>query len=166
MTTSPPRRPTAADSALLGFAQQAELAARDLYQAAVTADAGGTHTPSVAALAAHHDAASQAISALIGRDAPQARLDEVFDAYENQFTGDTETFALAAHELENTLLTTHLSLLDALEGTDGAALVSSVVIAEARHVSALAAMAGLSPIADIDAFLVTPADIAPLSPEN
>lgn len=166
MTTTPPRRPTAADSTLLGFAQQAELAARDLYQAAVSAGSGGTHTPSVAALAAHHDAASQAISALIGRDAPQARLDEVFDAYESRFSGDTDTFALAAHELENTLLTTHLSLLEALEGTDGAALVASVVIAEARHVSAAAAMAGLSPVADIDAFLVTPADIAPLSPEN
>lgn len=166
MTTTPPRRPTAADSELLGFAQQAELAARDLYQAAVTAGAGDSHTPSVAALAAHHDAASQAISALIGRDAPQARLDSVFETYEDRFRGDTKAFALAAHELENILLTTHLSLLDALDGTDGAALVSSVVIAEARHVSALAAVAGLSPVADTDAFLVTPTSITPLSPEN
>lgn len=166
MTTTPPRRPTAADSALLGFAQQAELAARDLYQAAVAAGSGGDQTASIAALAAHHDAVSQSISALIGRDAPQSRLDSVFDTFEDRFTGDTETLALAAHELENTLVTTHLSLIETLDGTDGVDLVASVVIAEARHVTAMAALAGLSPVADTDAYLVAPADIAPLSPEN
>ncbi len=166
MTTTPPRRPTAADSELLGFAQQAELAARDLYQAAVEAGSGGDHTPSIASLAAHHDAASQSISALIGRDAPQSRLDSVFDSLESRFTGDTEELALAAHELENTLVATHLSLLEALDGTDGVALVSSIVISEARHVSAMAALAGLSPVADADLYLVTTPDLAPLSPEN
>jgi len=166
VTTTPPRRPTAADSELLGFAQQAELAARDLYLAAVAAGSGGEQTPSIAALAAHHDAASQSISALIGRDAPQSRLDSVFDAFENAFSGATEDLALAAHELENTLVTTHLSLLETLEGTDGVALVSSVIVAEARHVSAMAALAGLSPVDDTDAFLVTPATIVALSPEN
>lgn len=166
MTTTPPRRPTAADSELLGFAQQAELAARDLSLAAVAAGSGGEQTPSIAALAAHHDAASQSISALIGRDAPQSRLDSVFDAFENAFSGATEDLALAAHELENTLVTTHLSLLETLEGTDGVALVSSVIVAEARHVSAMAALAGLSPVDDTDAFLVTPATIVALSPEN
>ncbi|MEY3494195.1 MAG: hypothetical protein RL413_1613, partial [Actinomycetota bacterium] len=34
MTTMPPRRPTPADIELLAFAQQAELAARDLFAAA------------------------------------------------------------------------------------------------------------------------------------
>lgn len=166
MTTTPPRRPTAADSELLGFAQQAELAARDLYQAAVAAGSAGDHTPSIAALAAHHDAASQAISALIGRDAPQSRLESVFDGFESRFTGDTETMALAAHELENTLVTTHLSLLDALDGTDGVDLVASVVVAEARHVAAMAGLADLSPVDDTAAFLDTPTAIAALSPEN
>lgn len=166
MTTTPPRRPTAADSALLGFAQQAELAARDLYEAAVAAEAGGDQTASIAALAAHHDAVSQSISALIGRDAPQSRLDSVFEAYESRFIDDTKTLALAAHELENTLVATHLSLIETLDGTDGVDLVASVVVAEARHVAAMAALAGLSPVADTDAYLVTPADITPLSPEN
>lgn len=166
MTTTPPRRPTAADSALLGFAQQAELAARDLYRAAADAGSGGDQNASIATIAAHHDAASQAISALIGRDAPQARLDSVFDAYESRFTGDTSDLALAAHEVENTLVATHLSLLETLDGTDGVALVSSVVIAEARHASAMAALAGLSPVADDEAYLDIPSSIVPLSPEN
>jgi hypothetical protein len=166
VTTTPPRRPTAADSALLGFAQQAELAARDLYLAAVAAGSGGDQTASIAALAAHHDAVSQSISALIGRDAPQTPLESVFDAYEARFTDDTTTLAVAAHELENTLVTTHLSLVETLDGTDGVDLVASVVIAEARHVAAMAALAGLSPVADTDAYLVVPADIAALSPEN
>lgn len=166
MTTTPPRRPTAADSALLGFAQQAELAARDLYRDAVAAGSGGAQTASVAALAAHHDAVSQSISALIARQAPQTRLDSVYDAYRSRFTRDTKAMALAAHELENTLVATHLSLLGALDGTDGVALVSSVVIAEARHVASMAALAGLSPVADTEAYLTIPADIAPLSPEN
>jgi hypothetical protein len=166
VTSTPPRRPSAADSALLGFAQEAELAARDLYRAAAAAGSGGDQNASIATLAAHHDAASQAISALIGRDAPQSRLDSVFDAFESRFTGDTGDLALAAHELENTMVATHLSLLEALDGTDGVALVSSVVIAEARHVSAMAALAGLSPVADIEAYLDIPASITPLSPEN
>jgi len=44
--------------------------------------------------------------------------------------------------------------------------VSSVVIAEARHVSAMAALAGLSPVADIEAYLDIPSSITALSPEN
>ena len=166
MTSTPPRRPTAADSTLLGFAQQAEIAARDLYRVAAAAGTGGEQNSSVATLAAHHEAASQAISALIGRDAPQTRLDSIFDAYEDRFTASTDDLALAAHELENTMVATHLSLLEALEGTDGVALVSSVVIAEARHVSAMAALAGLSPVADIEAYLDIPSSITALSPEN
>lgn len=166
MTSTPPRRPTAADSALLGFAQEAEIAARDLYRAAAAAGSGGDQNASIATLAAHHDATSQAISALIGRDAPQTRNDGVYEAFESRFTGDTGDLALAAHELENTLVATHLSLLEALDGTDGVALVSSVVIAEARHVAAMAALAGLSPIADTEAYLDLPSSVTALSPEN
>ena len=62
-------------------------------------------------------------------------------------------------------MATHRSLLESLEGTEGAALVASVMIAEARHVVALAALAGLSPASDTDAYLTIPADIVALSPE-
>lgn len=164
MTTTPPRRPTPADIELLAFAQQAELAARDLFAAAVDNGVGGDHQASIACIAAHHDAASQAISALIGRNAPQARLDSLFAAQRNAFLKD-DSFATSAWQLENTLVATHVSLLGTLDGTEGSALVASIVTAESRHAAALAAIAGLSPVADADAFLSLPADAAALSPE-
>ncbi len=164
MTTSPPRRPTDADIELLAYAQQAELAARDLYHAAIENGSAGDQPGSVAALAAHHDAASQAISSMIGRNAPQDRLESLFTSFKPSFSGSS--FATSAHQLENTLVATHQSLLGNLEGTEGAALVASVMITEARHVVALAAMAGLSPASDADAYLNVPADIVALSPES
>lgn len=164
MTSTPPRRPTPADTELLGFAQSAEIAARDLYLLALEQGAGGDHQASVAALAAHHDAANQAISASIGRAAPQARLESLFTGYKPRFGGSE--FAVTAHELENVLVTTHQTVLGALEGTEGAALVASIMNTEARHVVALATMAGLSPVSDTAAFLDQPADIVALSPES
>jgi len=155
-TTTPPRRPTAGDIELLGAAQSLELAARDLYRAAVAAELGGEHLASLACMAAHHDMASQSISAAIGGEAPQTRNDEVYDRFESGFTGDD--VALTAHGLENSLVATHKFLLGELEGTEGSALVASILIIEARHAAALAAVAGLSPVDDADAFLSTPTD--------
>lgn len=162
-TTTPPRRPTEADVALLGFAQSAELAARDLYRRAIDAGSGGDQVASLVAMAAHHDAYAQAISATIGTAAPQTRNEVLFQLFSQRFGGNTTQTALAAHELENQLVVTHLSLLENLDGTEGSALVASILITEARHTVALATLAGLSPISDNDAFLVTP-DLAPLSP--
>lgn len=162
-TTTPPRRPTPADVELLAFAQSAEYTARDLYNQAIDAGAGDDQVASLVALAAHHDAYGQAISAVIGKAAPQDRNEALFRALSPAFRGDTEQMALAAHELENTLVVTHRSLLAALDGIEASALVASILITEARHAAALAAIAGLSPVADIDAYLVTP-ELAPLSP--
>ena len=162
-TTTPPRRPTSADVELLGFAQSAELTARDLYRQAIEAGAGEEHVASLVALAAHHDAYAQSISATIGTAAPQARNEELFAALQQRFGRNTNQVALAAHELENRLVVTHRSLLENLDGTEGSALVASIMITEARHAVALATIAGLSPVTESDAFLVT-TDLAPLSP--
>jgi len=151
-----PVRPTEADSELLASAQAAALATRDLYQAAVAAGATGDHTATFVSLAAHHDAYAQAISSLIGRAAPQARDDELFSANKSDFESDATTAALAAHTLENSLVAAHTELIGELEGTEGAALIASMVVIESRHVVALATVAGKSPIDDIDLFLVTP----------
>jgi hypothetical protein len=151
-----PVRPTEADTELLGSAQAAALATRDLYQAAVAAGATGDHTATFVSLAAHHDAYAQAISSLIGRAAPQARDDELFSANKSDFESDATTAALAAHTLENSLVAAHTELIGELEGTEGAALIASMVVIESRHVVALATVAGKSPIDDIDLFLVTP----------
>ena len=151
-----PVRPTEADTELLASAQAAALATRDLYQAAVAAGATGDHTATFVSLAAHHDAYAQAISSLIGRAAPQARDDELFSANKSDFESDATTAALAAHTLENSLVAAHTELIGQLEGTEGAALIASMVVIEARHVVALAAIAGKSAIDDTDLFLVTP----------
>ncbi|MFM8649118.1 MAG: hypothetical protein ACKODY_05040, partial [Actinomycetota bacterium] len=135
-----------------------------LNHAALENGAAGDQPGSGAALAAPHDASNQPISSMIGRDAPQNRLDSLFTSFKPSFSGSS--FATSAHQLENTLVATHQSLLGNLEGTEGAALVASVMIAEARHVVALAAMAGLSPASDTDAYLTVPADIVALSPES
>lgn len=162
-TTAAPRRPTEADVRLLAFAQSVELSARDLYRLAVAAGAGGQQNPSIAAIAAHHDAYSQAISALIGTRAPQTRDETLFELLKSSFDTKADSMARAAHELENTLVATHQSLLASLDGTEGAALIASVLIVEARHSAAMAAIAGLSPTRNADAFLTTPA-VQPLSP--
>ena len=151
-----PVRPTPADTVLLASAQATALAMRDLYQAAVGAGAGGEHVACLVSIAAHHDAYAQTISSLIGRAAPQARDSDVFSANEADFGSDTMAAALAAHALEKSLVAAHTEVIGMLEGTEGAALIASMVIIEARHVVALAAIAGKSPIADTDLFLVTP----------
>jgi hypothetical protein len=151
-----PVRPTAADTELLASAQATALAVRDLYQAAVAAGAGGEHVACLVSIAAHHDAYAQSISSLIGRAAPQARDSEVFSNNEADFGSDTMATALAAHALENSLVAAHTALIGELESTEGAALIASMVIIEARHVVALATIAGKSPIDDTDLFLVTP----------
>ena len=151
-----PVRPTAADTELLASAQATALAVRDLYQAAVAAGAGGEHVACLVSIAAHHDAYAQSISSLIGRAAPQARDSKVFSSNQADFGSDTMATALAAHALENSLVAAHTELVGELVGTEGAALIASMVIIEARHVVALAAIAGKSAIDDTDLFLVTP----------
>ena len=153
----PVRRPTAADVELLSAAQSTELAARDLYNSAIAAGAGGEHLASLVALSAHHDAYAQSISSLIGADAPQTRDDELFNSLVADFGSDTVGVALAAHGLENSIVAAHTTLVGELVGTDGAALMASIVITEARHCVALATIAGKSPVADLDLFLVTTA---------
>ena len=161
---TPPRRPTPADIELLAFAQAAELTARDLYEQAVAEGAGADQVASLVALAAHHDAYAQSLSALLGTDAPQTRNNDLFSSLKSGFGSNTESTALAAHELENTLVVTHTDLLGRLDGTEGAALVASILIGESRHCAALAALAGKSPVNDIDLFLTT-SDVESLAPQ-
>ena len=151
-----PVRPTEADTELLASAQATALAVRDLYQATVAAGVGGDHTASFVAIAAHHDAYAQAISSLIGRAAPQARDNGLFSENKSDFESDTTGAALAAHGLENALVASHTELIGELEGTEGAALIASMVVIESRHVVVMATIAGKSPVDDIELFLDTP----------
>jgi hypothetical protein len=73
--------------------------------------------------------------------------------------GDKSAIFDALRELENTLVSTHLSLVGTLEGTAGSALVASILTIQARHAAALALLSG-GALADA---LVNEA--APLAPE-
>ena len=57
----------------------------------------------------------------------------------------------AAYTLESTAVATHTDILGKLQGTDGAALIASILIVEAAHGTVLADMNGST---DLDELLV------------
>jgi hypothetical protein len=148
---TPPDRPTDADVDLLASLQGVELAARDLYQAAL--DAGANDDGGVlAALRSNHEGYANSISALIGGSAPQAADDALFEQFVGDFdTSDVTAVAEAAYEFESAAVATYLEALGELEGVDGAALVSSILIVESRSCTVLADMSGQGD--DLDALL-------------
>ena len=93
--------------------------------------------------------------------APSSRRD---DALYDEFVGDVravatcDALAAAAYDLESTLVATHTELLGQLEGIDGARLIASILIVEARHGTVLADVAGHGD--DLDALFVNDADAA------
>ena len=148
-TSAPPKRPTSDDAALLGFAQGIELAARDLYDVALGIDAFDDTTRAVlATIRESHESYAASLSGLLGRQAPQT-VDPVFDELESSFGGDTSSVLDAAYALESTAVATHTDILGNLQATDGAALIASILIVEARHGTVLAALNGATSLDDL-----------------
>ncbi|MEI6402837.1 MAG: ferritin-like domain-containing protein [Actinomycetota bacterium] len=161
-TTAPPRRPTSDDAALLGFAQQVELAAVVLYdQALAGRQSDGANRSTLLTIRESHQAYAQALSAILGKSAPDVPAAEIVDQYGAAFTGLPGAMLTAAAELENIAVATHTELVGALQGTDGTALIASILVVEARHVVVLLDMAEQT---DLDALLVN--DAAALSAEG
>jgi Ferritin-like domain len=159
--TTPPGEPTGADTELLAALQGLELAARDLYQAAL--DAGASDDGGVLeTLRANHEGYANVISGLIGGAAPQTRDEALFEQFQADFdTSDVEAVATAGYDFESSAVATHLDALGGLEGTDGAKTVASIVIVESRHCAVLADLGGQGD--DLDALLVndaTPFELA------
>lgn len=153
-TTAPPKRPTGGDVALLQFALSFELAARDLYQAAIDADIDDA---TVAAMRGNHQAFASIVKGILGVQGDVSRADDVYDQFETDFaTNDVATLATAAYELESIAVATHTELLRELIGIDGAALIASIVVVEARQAAVLADIAGLSD--DFDALFENDAE--------
>ena len=157
-----PTPPTAADRTLLAFANSAEFAARDLYAVAAGLPTFSTDEQTMlVGFHDHHMAAGQALAGLVGKDASNVREDAVYNAFRGKVMGsDKSAIWDALRELENTLVSTHLSLVGALEGTEGSALVASILSIQARHAAALALLGGRT---------VTDAltnEAAPLAPET
>ena len=150
-TTAPPKQPTDDDVSLLGFSQSVELAARNLYDVALGTDDFDDNTRAVlATIRESHDAYAASLSAILGRHAPQT-VNPVFDTLQSDFGGDKKSVLDAAYALESTAVATHTDVLGKLQGTDGASLIASIIIVEARHGTVLAYMNGST---DLDELLV------------
>ena len=153
-TTAPPKRPTNDDLALLGFAQSVELAAVALYDIALTGTRLGVDRALFTTLREAHLAYTQVLSALLGKHAPGTVLDAAVTQFQAGFGGSTKDVLAAAYDLEAIALATHDDLIGKLLGTDGVALIASILIAEARHCTVLADLAGST---DLDTLLLSDA---------
>lgn len=149
---SVPAAPTESDGELLRFVQSAELAARDLYRAAVEA---GADDPVIATFADNHQAYADLLSGILG--GPEPRLDSLYSEHQDAFaSSDVAAVAEDAYELESTLVATHADVLGQLEGINGATAIASVLVVEARMCAVLADLAGQSD--DFDALFENDAD--------
>lgn len=150
--------PTDGEHELLDFAMRLELTARDLYDAA--ADAGHA-TDLAGAMREQHEAYAQRLAATTGRSA-RGRLDDVYERFEADFTSSAADATAAAYDLESIAVVTHTELVRRVSSSDTAALLASILVAEARHCAVLADASGRGD--DLDALLDNDAD--PLPPED
>ena len=138
--------PTTADRVQLAFANSAEFAARDLYAVAASLPAfSPDEQVMLEGFHDHHRAAAQALAGLVGSAATNVRSDEVYNAFRGRVMGsDKSAIFDALRDLENTLASTHLALVGSLEGSEGAALVASILNIEARQSTTLSLLGGKS----------------------
>jgi hypothetical protein len=124
------------DRANAQFAIGVELAARDLYQAAIEAGATGT---AWAILASQHSQYAQRIAGLTGISANTAD-NALYQARVANFEGDRP--ANAAYDLENTLIATHAELVAQVSSANLANVLASIVTMESRQAAYLAERSG------------------------
>jgi rubrerythrin len=154
-TTAPPQRPTADDIELLLFAEAVELAARDLYAAAVASGAFDERTTQVlSTFGDHHRSYADAIAALLGPQSSRRRDDALYDELEPAITSPTSALRTAA-ELEDAAVATHTALAGQLRGMQGVGLVASILVVEAQHATTLFQLDGET---DLDVLLSTRSD--------
>ena len=138
-------------SGLLGAALQIELTVEGLYRQAIAGVSGWTEQQAavMTTLRQAHLAYANSLSGLLGKSAPSTRSEELFDEWKSEFSGSTDDVLLKASDLESALVATHLDLLASLQGTNGAALIASIQVAEARHATALRHLAGVDEEAEL-----------------
>lgn len=148
-TTAPPKQPTDADATVLAGVQQVELTLVALYDTAIKEVTTWDDAQLVVLTAvreAHQEFAS-ALNGILGRSATNASADALFAELSGGFKGDRGEVLLAMHEVESAAVATQQEAIGALQGTNGAALLASVQIAEARHCTILADLAGSDDLA-------------------
>jgi len=124
------------DRANSQFAIGVELAARDLYQAAIDAGASGT---AWGIFVTQHAQYAQRIAGLTGISASTAD-NTVYQARVADFQGTRP--ANAAYDLENTLVATHATLLGQIASSNVAGVLASIISMESRHAAYLAERSG------------------------
>jgi hypothetical protein len=133
-TTAPPKRPTPEDIALLGFAQTVELSVVSLYADAIeTGVFSSLQAETFNTIRQAHLAYAQAISGLLGREAPNHRNESLYLELKGDFTGDANSILTAAAAAEDVLVATHTDLVGELVGLDGSTLIASILVVEARN---------------------------------
>jgi hypothetical protein len=146
-TTLPPRQPTPTDIPVLQYAESIELAARDLYTAAIAA---GVKNDVVTALQSNHRGYADVLRGILGVNSVGVSDAGLHSSFADRFNlTDAPALAGPAYDLESTLVATHIESLRKLTGTDPARRIASILIVEARHCAVLADIAGRS--TDFDA---------------
>lgn len=126
------------DRAIADLAIGFELAARDLYDAAIAA---GSSDDLWRVLREQHESYAQRVSGIVGRSAntPSA---ELIEALSSAFS-TAEPFAPAL-ELENTLAATHTEWLASVTNINVAEAMASIAALESRHAAVLGLLDGLA----------------------
>lgn len=135
------------DAELLAFAQGLELSAVELYHLAATALGGEPVVTAqlVDVFGAHHQAAADALSAALGRTAPNTSIAALVEDLSESF-GDATQVVEAARALEEQAAATHLELIGKVSSASTAKLLAGVALTEARSAAALAAVGGENPL--------------------
>ncbi|MFA5775046.1 MAG: ferritin-like domain-containing protein [Ilumatobacteraceae bacterium] len=132
-STVPPKQPTDSDLVLLGSAQSAELAVRDLYISALASAKFSDAQISVLKLFRdHHTAYAQALNGVLGKASTDDRNESLIERFGTQVRNST-TALEALRTLENILVATHTVIVGSLVGLDATNLMASILIVEARH---------------------------------
>lgn len=143
---TPPKAPTEGDIEQLGAAQRLELSLRDVYDDAIGGVAGWNDEQAavMVALRESHEEFANALSASLGTDAPGERSEVAYAELRNAAKGTPDEVLPKMWAVESRAVATHLAVLGALEGTDGAELTAAIIAAEARHCTVLADLAGIA----------------------
>jgi hypothetical protein len=148
-TTAPPRQPDDADLAQLAFIQSVELAAVNVYSAAITSGKiDAKLSPAVTLFKSHHVEHAQALAGSAGKAARNVANKAVmkkFSGMIQQAASQNDVLAVLV-QLESALAATHGQLIATLKATDSAATVASIHPTEHRHVAVLARTLGMNPV--------------------
>lgn len=143
--------PLDADAQSAADAVALELAARDLYDAAIAA---GADDPLWGTLREQHESYAQRLAGIVGISASNDSADaELTSSLGEGFAAADPSEA--AIELENTLAAGHTTRLSEVTGEALATALASIITAEARQATVVALLSGVT---DIDALYVNPSE--------